>query len=67
MLKILTLVGYGAYGIQLTSSSVTANVNVLNNIIYDIAGYGYASGAGLADNGYGIIATSVYTIFILHS
>jgi hypothetical protein len=50
--------GYGANGIQLTSSSVTANVNVLNNIIYDIAGYGYASGAGLADNGYGIIATS---------
>lgn len=47
--------GYGANGISLNSSNSSANVNVVNNFISDIAGYGYASGAGIADNGYGII------------
>jgi hypothetical protein len=46
--------GYGANGIYLGSSSTTANVNVHNNFIFDIAGYGF-SGRDLEDNGYGII------------
>jgi hypothetical protein len=43
---------YYACGILLSSSTAAANVNVFNNLIYDIAAYGKASiGIG---NGYGI-------------
>lgn len=44
--------GYSAYGIQLQSSSTTANILVANNFIWDVAGYGWASQS--TDNGYGI-------------
>ncbi|HMT12148.1 MAG TPA: hypothetical protein PKA39_11070, partial [Ignavibacteria bacterium] len=40
------------------SSSTAAGLNIYNNFIWDVASYGYASGAGAADNGYGIIVTS---------
>jgi trimeric autotransporter adhesin len=49
--------GYGSNGIQLTSSSTTANVNVINNFINDVASIGYALSSE-EDNGYGIVATS---------
>ncbi len=56
--------GYGSNGIQLNSSSLTANVTVVNNMISDIASVGYSL-AGVADNGYGIIAVTGggYNIF----
>ncbi|MGI8820780.1 MAG: beta strand repeat-containing protein [Chthoniobacterales bacterium] len=49
--------GYGANGIQLSSTSPAANLTVANNFIWDIAGNGYASGFAISDNGYGIIIT----------
>ena len=48
--------GYSAIGIGLASSSTTANTTVVNNLIYDIAGYGYSSLT--TDNGYGINISS---------
>ncbi len=48
--------GYGANGIQLTSSSTLANTTVKNNFVYDVAAFGFAGG-DVADNGYGIIVT----------
>ncbi|MGB4937274.1 MAG: T9SS type A sorting domain-containing protein [Ferruginibacter sp.] len=44
--------GYSALGLTLSSSSTTANITVRNNMISDIAGYGWAS--QIQDNGYGI-------------
>jgi hypothetical protein len=49
--------GYGANGIWLGSTSTSAAATVSNNVIYDIAGYGWASD-GVADNGYGIVVTA---------
>jgi subtilisin-like proprotein convertase family protein len=51
-------VGWGANGVFLNSSSTSAGVTVSNNIITDVAGTGYASGAGSSDNGYGIMVQS---------
>lgn len=49
--------GFGANGIAL-SSTLTANVaSVHNNFIRDITGNGFP-GAGISENGYGIIITS---------
>lgn len=50
--------GYGAAGLQLNSSSATANILVYNNVVNDVAGYGYALGGGLADNGNGIVVSN---------
>ncbi len=47
--------GYGCNGILLTASSTTSNLTISNNMIWDIAGYGF-SADGAADNGYGIAA-----------
>jgi hypothetical protein len=47
--------GYGANGILLNSPSVATNLTVSNNMIFDVAGYGYALNDGVSDNGYGII------------
>jgi hypothetical protein len=44
--------GYSAIGIALASSSNTSAITVSNNVIYDIAGYGFSSLT--TDNGYGI-------------
>jgi trimeric autotransporter adhesin len=56
-IKQMNADGWGANGIQLSSSSATSNVTVSNNFVWDVAGQGYAA-AGLADNGYGIIVTA---------
>lgn len=49
--------GWGCNGIFLNSSSTAANVNVLNNVIYDVAAYGYDDITSV-DNGYGIMVNS---------
>ncbi|MES2284650.1 MAG: T9SS type A sorting domain-containing protein [Bacteroidota bacterium] len=46
--------GYGCNGILINASSTASNLIVSNNMIYDIAGYGWSSD-GSGDNGYGII------------
>ena len=46
--------GWGSNGIYLGSASTTSNLTVANNVVYDVASYGYSSGWGAADNGYGI-------------
>jgi len=50
--------GYGANGIYLGSSATTGIQTIQNNMIFDIAAYGYASGTAVSDNGYGIIITA---------
>jgi hypothetical protein len=54
-IKHTNSLGYGANGIWLASSSTAANVNVLNNFVFDVAAYGYNGGRDVEDNGYGII------------
>lgn len=49
--------GYGSNGLALSSSSTTANIKAYNNVIWDIAAYGFVGG-DVTDNGYGIIVTS---------
>lgn len=46
--------GYGSNGILLNATSTASNITVSNNMIWDIAGYGYLLD-GVGDNGYGII------------
>lgn len=50
--------GYGSNGIYLNSTSLTANITVFNNMIWDVASYGYNAGSLVGDNGYGIIVTT---------
>lgn len=49
--------GWGSNGLQLSSTSTTANIKAYNNVIWDIASYGFVGG-DISDNGYGIIVTS---------
>lgn len=56
-IKNTNTVGYGANGIYLNSVSTNANITVYNNMIWDVAGYGYA-GALAEDNGYGMAIAS---------
>ena len=49
--------GYGANGIFLGQTTAASNNLIANNFVSDIAGVGF-NGVGLADNGYGIIATA---------
>ncbi|MBL0181986.1 MAG: hypothetical protein IPP96_06690 [Chitinophagaceae bacterium] len=49
--------GWGSNGIYLNSTSTAANVNVLNNVIYDVASYGYDDITAV-DNGYGIMVNT---------
>lgn len=44
--------GYAAAGIFLASSTANTNLTISNNFIFDVAAYGFASGA--SDNGYGL-------------
>ncbi len=53
-IKQVNTTGWGSNGIFLNSSSTAANLTVCNNIIYDVASYGY-SAASSSDNGYGIM------------
>ncbi len=50
--------GYGSNGIFLAASSTASDLLVANNLIYDIASYGYSSGWTYSDNGYGIMAST---------
>jgi Domain of unknown function DUF11/Thrombospondin type 3 repeat len=45
---------YGSNGLYLGASSLASNLTVANNVIYDVASYGYP-GTEIGDNGYGII------------
>ena len=56
-IKNTNTTGYGSNGIGLYSSSTTGNVTLQNNMIYDVAAYGYTS-VTEADNGYGIMINS---------
>ncbi|WP_336702667.1 T9SS type A sorting domain-containing protein [Chryseobacterium indologenes] len=47
--------GYGAQGIYLSTTSLTSNTLVANNIVSGVAGYGYATTGGVNDNGNGIV------------
>jgi trimeric autotransporter adhesin len=49
--------GYGSNGLYFASTLNPANIEAINNIIWDIAGNGY-TGSAVGDNGYGIIITS---------
>ena len=49
--------GYGCNGIDLSSTATAANITVANNVIYDVAGYGWNS-FGVTENGYGIVVES---------
>ena len=57
-IKQTNTTGWGSNGIWLAGSTTTSNVFVYNNMISDVTGMGYASGAGTGDNGYGIIISS---------
>ncbi|MBE2218656.1 MAG: T9SS type A sorting domain-containing protein [Ignavibacteria bacterium] len=50
--------GWGANGIYLGSTATTGDIIAQNNMIFDIAAYGYLSGSGVVDNGYGIVITA---------
>ena len=54
--KNLNTGGYGAAGIFLGSSSATASTSLYNNMIWDVAAYGYVSAVG--DNGHGLYVGS---------
>lgn len=46
--------GWGSNAITLASTSATAAIYVRNNVIYDVASYGYGA-AGITENGYGMV------------
>ena len=56
-IKNSSTLGYGSCGIYLSNTSTTANLNVSNNFISDVASYGY-NGVTSADNGNGIFIYS---------
>ena len=49
--------GWGANGIYLSASTTNSALNIFNNIVYDVTGYGY-NGVSQSDNGYGIMINS---------
>lgn len=49
--------GYGCNGIFLGATSTASNLSIYNNIIYDVAAYGW-SATGFADNGYGMFIST---------
>jgi hypothetical protein len=49
--------GWGCNGIDLASTLTAANITLANNVIYDVAAYGY-TGGGVKDNGYGVVVES---------
>ncbi|MEO6489860.1 MAG: hypothetical protein ABIO04_07980 [Ferruginibacter sp.] len=54
-IKNTNTTGYGCNGIYLGSNTTAANLNVVNNFIFDIAAKGYILRSP-SDNGYGIVA-----------
>ena len=55
-IKNTLLPGYGSNGIWINSSNTSSNIKVYNNVISDIASYGY-SDWDVGRNGYGIAIT----------
>ncbi len=55
--------GYPAYGINLNSTSILANVTLSNNFIFDIAGYGNATTREYNGHGIVIYAGGGYSIY----
>ncbi|MFN8305987.1 MAG: hypothetical protein U0T79_04365 [Ferruginibacter sp.] len=53
-IKQTNTAGWGSAGIFLNASNTAANVNVQNNLIYDVASYGFDDITSV-DNGYGIM------------
>ncbi|HNL65887.1 MAG TPA: hypothetical protein PKL81_12380, partial [Ferruginibacter sp.] len=53
-IKQTNTAGWGSAGIFLNATSTAANVNVQNNLIYDVASYGFDDITSV-DNGYGIM------------
>lgn len=53
-IKNTNTIGFGSNGILLDATSTASNLTVANNMIWDIAGYGFLLD-GVGDNGYGII------------
>ena len=49
--------GYGSNGLYLAATSTTSNLTVANNVIYDVASYGFEDVTSI-DNGYGIMIDS---------
>ena len=56
-IKNTLLPGYGSNGIWVNSSNTSSNIKVFNNVISDIASYGY-SDWDVGRNGYGIVITN---------
>lgn len=54
-------IGYGSNGIYVNALTTSNNVLVANNFISNVYSYGYSSGGGIADNGYGIVLGGVGT------
>ncbi|MFZ4057979.1 MAG: beta strand repeat-containing protein, partial [Ferruginibacter sp.] len=50
--------GFGSNGIYLSSTTTASALEISNNLISNVASYGYLGSWGVADNGYGIIITS---------
>lgn len=57
-IKNTNTAGRGAVGLNLNSTSITANMLVYNNTISGVSGYGNAAGGGLGDNGNGIFISA---------
>jgi len=54
--------GYGAHGIAVSTGQTGANVNIINNVIYNIWGDGYNyTGSYFGDNPFGIFAFTAQT------
>lgn len=47
--------GYGSNGIFLNAATLSSNITVYNNMIWDVASVGTANSFGVDDNGYGIV------------
>ncbi len=63
-IKQINTGGWGSAGILLGASNAAAGVTVLNNLIWDVASFGF-NGVGSADNGYGLVVAtgSGYNIY----
>ena len=65
-IKNTAAAGWGANGIILSSTSTTANINVNNNFVFDVAAVGFADFTA-DDNGYGMAITSGAGYNIVHN
>ncbi|QLQ06913.1 MAG: hypothetical protein HZY76_13275 [Anaerolineae bacterium] len=57
-IKHTSTTGWGSNGLFLAATSTASNLTVANNFVFDVASYGYNSGATQSDNGYGIMVNA---------